>query len=229
MKWKTIFLSLITFGFFVCSCHSRRTHYPTIDKPGAQNIYYLKYLRVKTKVCNANWVITENLFKRFWKNITEDDTKKTKSLTEMQVLTKEFTSYNIKYKSLRKKKKNYKWVNMKYFCSKLKFWCACISHVCCLFCNIVLHKYKKLVKTWRGISVLKNFLKHLCWGHFLTKLQVSRSEHRYFKWTLQNFSKSLIYRTSWMTAPVDSSVAAKVLSIDHILFVFPSFFSFYYW
>ena len=105
MKRKTIFLSLITFGFFVCSCHSRRTHYPTIDKPGAQNIYYLKYLRVKTKVCNANWVITENLFKRFWKNITEDDTKKTKSLTEMQVLTKEFTSYNIKYKSLRKKKK----------------------------------------------------------------------------------------------------------------------------
>ena len=48
-------------------------------------------------------MITENQFKRVWKNVTGDDTKKSKQLTEIQVLTKEFTSYNIRYKSLRKR------------------------------------------------------------------------------------------------------------------------------
>ena len=40
----------------------------------------------------------------FEKKITGDDAKKTKRLTEVQVLTKEFTSYKIRYKSLRKRK-----------------------------------------------------------------------------------------------------------------------------
>ena len=45
----------------------------------------------------------------FWKKITWDDAKKTmqkrqKRLTEMQVSTKDFTSYKIRYKSLRKRK-----------------------------------------------------------------------------------------------------------------------------
>ena len=33
-----------------------------------------------------------------------DDTKKTKKLPEIQVLTKDFTSYKIRYKSLSKRK-----------------------------------------------------------------------------------------------------------------------------
>ena len=90
---------------------------------------------------------------------------------------------------------------MKYLCSKLKSWLAIIPNSCNLFCNIVLCKYKQLVETWRGISVLQDFLKHLCWGHVLTRLQVSSSDYRYFKWTLRNLSKSLIYRTPWMTNP----------------------------
>ena len=40
----------------------------------------------------------------FLKKITGDDTKKTKRSTEVQVLTKDFTSYNISYKSLGKTK-----------------------------------------------------------------------------------------------------------------------------
>ena len=31
-------------------------------------------------------------------------------------------------------------MNMKYFCGKLLFWCACISRICNLLCNIFLHK-----------------------------------------------------------------------------------------
>ena len=38
------------------------------------------------------------------KKITGDETKKTKRLTEMQVLTKDFTCYNLRYKSLRNRK-----------------------------------------------------------------------------------------------------------------------------
>ena len=36
--------------------------------------------------------------------ITEDDTKKIKGLTGIQVLTKDFTSSKIRYKSSRKRK-----------------------------------------------------------------------------------------------------------------------------
>ena len=49
-------------------------------------------------------VITENQLKRcFWKKITGDETKKTKRLTEIQVLTQDFTSCKIRYKYLRKR------------------------------------------------------------------------------------------------------------------------------
>ena len=30
---------------------------------------------------------------------------------------------------------------MKYFCGELLFWCACITHIFNLLCNIVLEKY----------------------------------------------------------------------------------------
>ena len=51
---------------------------------------------------------------------------------------------NQNFKSTRKRKKeeNCKWMNLKYFCSKLRFWCVCISHICNLLCNIILNKYK---------------------------------------------------------------------------------------
>ena len=41
-------------------------------------------------------------------------------------------------------------MNMKYFCGKFSFCCACISHICNLLCNIVLQKHKYLVETFRG-------------------------------------------------------------------------------
>ena len=42
-------------------------------------------------------------------------------------------------------------MNMKYFCNKLQFRHACISHNCSvLFCNIFLRKYKHLVKIFRS-------------------------------------------------------------------------------
>ena len=51
-----------------------------------------------------NLLITENWLKYcFWKKITGDDAKKTKILTEIQVLTKDFTSCKIRYKSLKEK------------------------------------------------------------------------------------------------------------------------------
>ena len=58
-------------------------------------------------------MITENYLKHcFWKKVTGDDAKKkkkkkkkkTERLTEIQVLTKDFASYKIRYNSLRKRK-----------------------------------------------------------------------------------------------------------------------------
>ena len=49
-------------------------------------------------------MITENQSKGyFWKK-SSDYAKKTKRLPEIQVLTKDFTSYKIRYKTLRKRK-----------------------------------------------------------------------------------------------------------------------------
>ena len=63
----------LCFSFFVCPCYSRRIHYPTLEKPVAQN--------KAAWVSNTTWVITENQLKfgfYIWK--TEDDTKNKKSL-----------------------------------------------------------------------------------------------------------------------------------------------------
>ena len=43
------------FGFCGCLCYNRRTYYPTLEKPGAQNI-----TPCENQVSHANWVITEN-------------------------------------------------------------------------------------------------------------------------------------------------------------------------
>ena len=49
-------------------------------------------------------MITENQLKHcFWKK-TGNDAKKTKRLTGIQVLPKDFASYKIRYESLRKSK-----------------------------------------------------------------------------------------------------------------------------
>ena len=49
-------------------------------------------------------MITENHLKHFLKKIIGDDAKKTKRLTKIQILRTDFTSYKIRYKSLRKRK-----------------------------------------------------------------------------------------------------------------------------
>ena len=86
------------------------------------------------------------------------------------------------------------------------------------------------------IVVFQNFAKftwkNLCWSHFLTTLQISRSETLLkrdsgtgiFLWIFCNFSKNLFTEHLWMTAPADSSVLTKPLFIDDTLFFFPSFF-----
>ena len=48
-------------------------------------------------------MITESQLKHFEKK-TRDDAKTTKIMTEIKYLTKDFTSYKIRYKSLRKRK-----------------------------------------------------------------------------------------------------------------------------
>ena len=58
---------------------------------------------MKTKVRNTTSVINENQLKHCEKK-TGHGSKKMKRLPEMQVLTKDFTSYKIKYKFLRKRK-----------------------------------------------------------------------------------------------------------------------------
>ena len=64
-----------------------RIHYPTLEKPGAQNIATCE------NQSNTNLVITENQLKRtFWK-------KTQKRQEDWQVLTKDFISYIIRYKS----------------------------------------------------------------------------------------------------------------------------------
>ena len=86
------------FGFFMCPC--RRTHYTTLDKPGAQNIAACEN---QSKQCelSEHWKSIKMLF---LKKITGDDAKKIKRLTRIQVLTSDFTSYKIRYWSLRKRK-----------------------------------------------------------------------------------------------------------------------------
>ena len=72
-----------------------------------------------------------------------------------------------------------------YFYSKSLFFVPCISHICYLFCNIIVHKMKELVQTFRGyrqfysLSLLLNriqkgeytpntwLISFLHWSHFV--------------------------------------------------------------
>ena len=56
--------------------------------------------RGKQRESNDYW----KSIKTFLKKKTRDDVKKTKIMTEIKYLTKDFTSYKIRYKSLRKRK-----------------------------------------------------------------------------------------------------------------------------
>ena len=87
------------------------------------------------------------------------------------------------------------------------------------------------------MDVLKNFAKftgnHLCWNHFLIKLQVSRPEITLkwdsstgiFLWILRNFSKNSIEYFR-ITAPADSSVPSKVFPLILCFCFFLHFFPF---
>ena len=101
----------------------------------------------------------------------------------------------------------------------------------------VISPFTSTNNSWKNPRVILNFIlllakftwKHLCWSHFLTTLQVSRHEislkrdsgtgefHCEFSAIFQKISFT---EHLWMTAPADSSVPTKVLSIDHSLFVF---------
>ena len=66
----------------MCTCYSRRTHYPTLEKPGAQNV----------AACEKQGKQRE--LSDHWKSVSNP--KKTKRLTGIQVLIKDFTSHKIK-------------------------------------------------------------------------------------------------------------------------------------
>ena len=107
-------------GFFVCLCYGRRIHYhPLLEKPGAQNraacenqgkqhkfidhwksvkTLCLKIIIIIIIIMIATTTTTTTITTTII--ITGDDTKKAKKLTEIQVLTKDFTSYLIRCKSL---------------------------------------------------------------------------------------------------------------------------------
>ena len=69
----------------MCPCYNRRTHYPTLEKYGAQNITACEN-QDKQRELSDNW----KLKKRLLEKITGDNAKK-KRLTEIQVLTQMFT------------------------------------------------------------------------------------------------------------------------------------------
>ena len=82
-------------------CPCRRTHYnTTLDKPGAQNIAACENQGKQCEL-SEHWKLIKTLF---LKKITGDDAKKIKRLTRIQVLPNDFTSYKIRYWSLRKRK-----------------------------------------------------------------------------------------------------------------------------
>ena len=86
------------FQFLCLSLWYSRTHYPTLENPDAQNMATCKNQSKQPKLSD-HWKSIETFLKKY---IIADNTKKMKSLTEMQVLTKEFIPYNIRYKSVRK-------------------------------------------------------------------------------------------------------------------------------
>ena len=73
-----------------------------LEKPGAQNIAAFKN-ESKRRELTDHWKSIKKLFLK--KKVTRDDAKKkTKMITGIKVLTEDFISYKIKYKSLRKTK-----------------------------------------------------------------------------------------------------------------------------
>ena len=74
------------FGFFVCPCYNTRTHYPTLEKLGFQNVSVCENQGKQHKLSD-HWKHKKMLKKK----ITGDNAIKTKRLTQIQVLTKKFT------------------------------------------------------------------------------------------------------------------------------------------
>ena len=78
------------FSFFVCPCYRRRTHYPTLEKSGAQNIAACEN-QGKQRELIDHW---KSMF--LIKNNSRWRKKRKKELTEIQVLTKRFTKRVLK-------------------------------------------------------------------------------------------------------------------------------------
>ena len=70
----------------MCPCYNRRTHYPTLEKQGAQNITTCGN-QDKQRKLSYHCKQDKNTFGK----ITGDNAKKTKIMTEIHVLTKAFT------------------------------------------------------------------------------------------------------------------------------------------
>ena len=84
-------------GFFVCPSYNRRTHW-MLKKPGAQNMTACENQGKQCKLSD-HW---KSFKKPIFLKVTKDDTKKTKRFTEIQVLTKRFTTRV--FKETRKRK-----------------------------------------------------------------------------------------------------------------------------
>ena len=72
-----------------------------LEKPSAENIAAFENGSKRHK-SSDHWKSINMLFLK--KKVTGDDAKKTKMLTGIQVSTKDFTPYRIRYKYLRKTK-----------------------------------------------------------------------------------------------------------------------------
>ena len=74
--------------------YNRRTH-PTLEKPGAQNITACENQGKQLELSDHRKLKKKKKKKKkkhcFFKTVTGYDTKKTKRLTKLQVLTKKFT------------------------------------------------------------------------------------------------------------------------------------------
>ena len=86
----------LCFGFFVCPCYSRK-QYSMPEKPGAQNIAVCENQGKQHKF-SIHW---KPIIISFWKKSNWGWYRKEKKI-EIQVLTKHFTYYKIRYKSFKK-------------------------------------------------------------------------------------------------------------------------------
>ena len=82
------------FGFFMCSCYSRKMHYTVLEKPSVQNVATNEN-QGKQQNSSDCWITIKMLFKK--KITTEDGAKKTKRLTKIKLLTKDLISYKIRF------------------------------------------------------------------------------------------------------------------------------------